>query len=541
MTRNKARTKIVASDRGIHLDGAKLRELRNLLNVPNRPSKGAFGVSYRSLSAYENMARIPPLSTVVSIFESMRNHARLLDHKANDQQQVLEGTSFLARVQAGQRSIIENVLEQEKEPGIAGDVEWIRRLLATLDDQTSEGQALRDSFIGNAEAANLRLDAEVIASRRRLADLLSAQGRNWLRNSRFVEAAKSFRESFLFASPTLSDRLALVRALLHLSSRPDDEAGREIASLHSAFDCKPNTNDWIDLNVSLGKTAFHYRDFNGAETALRRALEANVDDSARIAETLGHLAVVLYQQAEAESPSSQQREEKQLFACQCWERALTHLPAERFPHQHAVTQMRLGNFWSQKPSKTTQEKKTNLTNAYTHYETARCIWERLHVASYLGIIEYTIADWALKRSRVCERKSDRLRQLEDSVRLSRNSIEKLTPQASDDWHCAHFNLGEALKEQDEERPNDEFLQSAIAAYQIAADVYAETPLIDYWKDTMLPLCEVKARLALRNPSNEVYREQLEQSLRSLESKCSLMVDQHNLRKRIGEWRKKISQ
>jgi tetratricopeptide (TPR) repeat protein len=522
--------------RSIPINGKLLGELREKLRVINRKVDGAFGISYRSLSGYENNQRPLPVGTLAGIFKEMRTLAKTIDARKGEQGAVTVERSMLAEVLDAQRKIVIEALNAERGGGRSRDLDAERGLLETLEANSREDQALRDSFSGQPETADLKLATEIHAARERLADLLRQQAWNWIRNTRFSEAIAPLRQISAHVPATIHDKLALVQALRASSKRVDDEAGREIARLHAEATCEPNTADWVDLQVSMGKTAFAYDDLVGAESAFRRASEAALEDQAKLAEPLGHLAVLLYQLAETQSASSSEKRARQEQARLCWEKVLICLPKERFPQQYAVTEMRLGNYWSGREAQSKREVRDNLIEAYRHYEMARQIWETENNRAQLGAIEYTIADWELKRAKLAEKIEERRAHIQEAVRLCNSAIRKLTPEAPLEWHNANFNLAEALEALEAVSPSVDNLEKAALAYQAAADVFSGGRNLEHWTATMLPLCRVKAALARTNRNSSEYRSALHATLQELESARS---DDTDVRKQIEAIRKEL--
>lgn len=518
------------------IDGKQLRQLRDLFGTPNRQSRGVFGISYRSLSAFENNRRTPSLETLGKMFRAMREMASRRDAIAGGKAAVTSEESCLAKVLDLQRRIVVSALDYERAGRFNRDLDAERKMLGILEDKTPVDQALRDSFVGQAESANLKLELELKFARERLVDLCRQQASNWIRNERFIDAIKPLRELARHTSLTLQDKWMFVRALRPLSKTPTDEAGREIAALHAGAECPPDTMDWIDRQVSIGQTAFHYHDMAAAEVAFRLATEAKVDDRSKLAEPLGHLAVVLYRQAESDSISPAERAARQEQARQTWEQVLQCLPVERFPRQSAVTHMRLGNFWSHCPSSSNEESLSNLKRATKHYEAACDIWERQNCAGELGAIEYTLADWEMKRAQLCEKSGHRKRHLEEAVRLCESAIGKLSPAAPDEWHNAHFNLAEALATLDSVIPDACYLRRAVEAYQTAANVYSEAGPLEHWIATIVPLCRVKAALAQRFPDTPEWQQSLHATLDALETRGA---DAAEVRRQVAAWREQF--
>lgn len=522
--------------RKISVDGALLREIRELLGKKNEQRLGAFGIPYRSLSAYENNQRTPTLETLGKLFKAMRDFASVRDAIASKAATVTSESSHLARVLDRQRRIVASALDCERDGKFGRDMEAEQQMLGILEDKNPLDQALRDSFVGQAETANLKLEAELNVVRNHFVDLYRQQASNWIRNGRFIEAIKPLRELSRHVSLARQDKLMLVQALRSLSKEPSDEAGREIAALHAEAECTPHTTDWIDWLVSIGQTAYHYHNLAMAEAAFRQASEAKVEDRSKLAVPLGHLAVVLYRQAESNSITATEREECQEKARLTWEQVLKCLPVDRFPRQLAVTRMRLGNFWSHRPSGSKEESLSNLNQAFRHYEEARIIWERQNCAGELGAIEYTLADWELKRARLCDRFGENERHLKEAIRLCESAIGKLSPAAPDEWHNSHFNLAEALEALDAVVPAHEHLERAASAYQTAAEVYSVAGPLEYWIATVIPLCRVKASLAQRSPDDPEIRESLHDTLNALEAKG---CDDTGIQRQVAAWREQF--
>ena len=98
----------------------------------------------------------------------MREMASRRDAIAGEKAAVTSEKSCLAQVLDLQRRIVVSALDNERAGRFDRDLDAERKMLGILEDKNPVDQALRDSFVGQAENANLKLEFELKIARERL-------------------------------------------------------------------------------------------------------------------------------------------------------------------------------------------------------------------------------------------------------------------------------------------------------------------------------------------------------------------------------------